>query len=166
MVIPGRGTWSVGSACGASLLQEEGQPPPRGRRMALRLHTRTPRPESTESKARGHASVSKMRVRVRPGPALGLLWVSLCLPAAGCAVRSAADRLYPGLAQYSGREVASVDFHDTGVYPADTLARIVQTQASHCDLLALPICIPFTHIGLQRRLLDPGTLAADVQRLR
>lgn len=107
-----------------------------------------------------------MRVRVRPGPALGFLWVSLCLPAAGCAVRSAADRLYPGLAQYSGREVQSVDFSNTGAYPADTLARVVQTQPSTCSLLGLPFCIPFTHVGLRRRLLDAGTVAADVQRLR
>ncbi len=97
---------------------------------------------------------------------MGLLGVSLWLLAAGCAVRSAADQLYPRLAPYSGREVREVSFRNTGVYNPDTLARVVHTQASSCALLGLPVCIPFTHIGLKRRTLDLAAVATDVQRLR
>ncbi len=105
-----------------------------------------------------------MRVRVRPGPAVAL-WALVALGSSACAVRSAADRLYPGLAPYAGREVHSVRFENAGVFSPDTLLQVVQTRPSRCSFLALPLCVPLTHLGEQKRFLDPTAVAGDVQRL-
>ncbi len=61
-----------------------------------------------------------MRVRARPGPAVAFAGL-LATMASACAVRSAADRLYPGMALYAGREVQSVTFRTPGAYGPDTL---------------------------------------------
>ena len=113
--------------------------------------------------ARERASASKMGARVRRGPAAGLGLVLLA--AAGCAVRSTAERQYPGLAPYAGREVRSVSFANPGIFAADTLRQIVRVQPTQCTLLGLPFCLPFTSAGRHRHTLDPATVAADVQRL-
>lgn len=109
-----------------------------------------------------------MRVKVRPGPVpvRVLAVLALALAGAGCAVHSAAERLYPGLAEYAGREVRVVRFENTGVYSPDTLRRIVQTRPSTCAFIGLPLCVPITNWGRERHVLESGTLAADVQRLR
>lgn len=106
-----------------------------------------------------------MRVRARPGPAVAFAGL-LATVASACAVRSAADRLYPGMAPYAGREVNSVAFRNPGAYGPDTLLQVVQTRPTRCTLLGLPICLPLTHFGEQKRFLDPTTVAGDVQRLQ
>lgn len=105
---------------------------------------------------------------VRPWPAWVPAWVIVAGAAliSGCAVRSAAERLYPELGQYAGREIHSVLFENAGVYSPDTLAQVVQTRPSRCAFLGLPFCIPFTSVGRERHTLQPATVAADVERLR
>ncbi len=70
------------------------------------------------------------------------------------------------MAPYAGREVHSVSFRNPGAYAPDTLLQVVQTRPSQCTLLGLPICLPLTSFGEQKRFLDPTTVAADVQRLQ
>ncbi len=109
-----------------------------------------------------------MRVKAGPGPVPGLplLALLLLLGSSACAVRSAAERLYPGLAKYAGQEIKTVRFQNTGVFSPDTLGQMVQTRPSECAFLGLPICLPFGNIGRRKQTLDPATVADDVERLR
>lgn len=109
-----------------------------------------------------------LRLRVHPWRVLAPAWAILGggWLSSACAVRSAADRLYPELGVYAGRQIHSVAFENTGVYSPDTLARMVQTRPSRCAILGLPFCIPFTSVGRERHVLEPAAVAADVQRLR
>lgn len=58
-----------------------------------------------------------------------------------------------------------VHFVDPAPYRPDTLAALVNTRATHCRLLGLPICIPGTGIGRQEYFLDLRILAEDADRL-
>lgn len=99
----------------------------------------------------------------RRAAALGALVA--CVYGAGCSVRSRAAELYPEVAEYSGREIDKVVFVGPGPFDTDTLRQIVETQSSHCDLLGLPICIPFTGIGRETRRVDVATVVQDAARL-
>lgn len=84
----------------------------------------------------------------------------------GCASATAgAAGSFPQLSPYQGREIEAVHFLSPAPFTRDTLLRLVQTQATHCSLLGLPICIPGTGIGKQEHTVDMGTLASDVVRL-
>ncbi|HEX7051048.1 MAG TPA: BamA/TamA family outer membrane protein [Longimicrobiales bacterium] len=100
-----------------------------------------------------------------PAGAAAALFVCAVLGVAGCAAREGPADRYPGLAAYEGREIERVIFVDPAPYTADTLAQVVETEPSHCRLLGLPICIPFTDIGREERRLDAGTVLRDVRRL-
>ena len=85
---------------------------------------------------------------------------------AGCSVRSRASELYPHLTQYSGREIKKVNFVGGSPFMADTLITVVETHASHCSLLGLPICVPFTRVGRQTHVFNLSTMHEDVVRLQ
>lgn len=88
----------------------------------------------------------------------------LVLVTASCALSTAATEQFPELGPAAGEEIKAVEFTGGGAYGADTLRSLTQTRASHCRLL-LPICIPFTNIGLHRETLVPQGVAADANRL-
>lgn len=110
-----------------------------------------------------------MRARVRTGAGwrVGVPAILLVLAAtAGCSTRGGAAAAYPELQPFAGREIEDVSF--TGrldPFDADTLARLTETRATHCRLLGLPFCIPFTDIGEQEEQLSLERVQADVERL-
>jgi outer membrane protein insertion porin family len=102
-----------------------------------------------------------LKRRVRCSSALAV--VAIC--AACSAATTPAARRYQEFAQYAGKEVNRVTFHDTGPLHPDTLRSIIQTQPTHCSIMGLPICLPFTSLGTQRHYLSLDVLARDVQRI-
>lgn len=112
-----------------------------------------------------------MRLRPRsPWSACGLRAVPALLLAlavlGGCARGGGANQPFPRFAEYEGREVEAVRFLGELVLPRDSLAAVIVTQASRCQLLFLPFCIPGTDIGRERQRLDLRALAEDVVRLQ
>ncbi len=89
--------------------------------------------------------------------------VALC--AACSSATTPAARRYAEFAQYAGKEVNRVVFHDNGPIQSDTLLSVVQTQPTHCSIMGLPICLPFTRLGTERHYLSLDVLARDVQRI-
>lgn len=83
----------------------------------------------------------------------------------GCGVRTAEREAFPALAEFEGREIERVVFVNPEPFSEDTLARVVETEPSHCSLLGLPICLPFGDLGEQERRLDLAMLLRDVRRL-
>ncbi|HET9985224.1 MAG TPA: BamA/TamA family outer membrane protein [Longimicrobiales bacterium] len=104
-------------------------------------------------------------VETRRGRVCLLLAVLAALPGWGCALRSPGAGATSQLERHAGENIGAVAFRNTGPYTADTLRTVVQTKPTRCNLLGLPICIPFTSIGRERHALDPGTVTRDVQRL-
>lgn len=104
---------------------------------------------------------------VFPAPLRGVArLVAFCLVAllAACIQRDPATLPYPGLAEFQGREVESVDFTGELVVPADSLQKVISTQASSCRTFGLPFCL--FGIGEDERRLDLDQLAADVARIQ
>ncbi len=108
-----------------------------------------------------------MRATKRRGPArsaVPLLMFLLCVSAA-CGVRGGAREEFRALARFEGREIEAVRFVNPGPFTSDTLIQLTETQPSRCNLIGLPICIPFTGIGEDEQRLDVGVLRRDVVRL-
>ncbi len=87
----------------------------------------------------------------------------LALLAAGCANRSRIAQLYPDVAEHAGAEVGSIRFVGGDPFRADSLRVLIETQATHCDLLGLPLCL--FGLGRQRHYLDPNAVVRDAGRL-
>jgi len=85
--------------------------------------------------------------------------------AGACGARSGAGDEFSALQRFQGREIDRVVFVEPGPFSADTLIRVTETQPSRCNLLGLPICIPFTSIGEERHRLDVAAVRRDVVRL-
>jgi outer membrane protein assembly factor BamA len=94
----------------------------------------------------------------------GLL-VALGVVSGGCAARTPGAELYPELVQYAGHEVRAVRFQGAGPVSVDTLRAITVTEPTHCRLLGLPICVPFTGLGERIHHLSLETLRRDVERI-
>ncbi|MEX2283695.1 MAG: BamA/TamA family outer membrane protein [Gemmatimonadota bacterium] len=92
--------------------------------------------------------------------AFGSIWFS------ACAGRSRVAELYPELTKYSGREISKVVFVGGAPFAADTLSSVVETHASHCSLLGLPICVPFTQVGRHIFHFNLSQMHEDVVRLQ
>jgi outer membrane protein insertion porin family len=108
-----------------------------------------------------HARPRRWTHRVVRAAVLG----ALPLLAACGAARAPAGPL-PQLAQYAGREVASVGFEGDLLFPRDSLRAVVTTRPSRCRLLGfIPVCIP--PISRRDRYhLDLNVLARDVVRIQ
>lgn len=83
--------------------------------------------------------------------------------AAACAGRFAGGGASPGLERYEGREITRVTIVGAQPFPADTLARLIETGPTHCSLLGLPICLG--RLGREERRLDVEQLYEDARRL-
>lgn len=97
--------------------------------------------------------------------AVPLLILHLVLVAGGCRARGTAGEIYPSVAQFEGREIGEVRFADPEPFTADTLATLVETQATSCSFLGIPICLPFTTFEEEDGRVDVGTVRRDVARL-
>lgn len=103
-------------------------------------------------------------VRGRARSVVPLATIVLASFAGACGVRTAREEL-SALERYQGREIERVVFVDPGPFSEDTLIQLTETQPSRCNLLGLPICVPFTSIGAEEHRLDLGALRRDVVRL-
>jgi outer membrane protein assembly factor BamA len=99
---------------------------------------------------------------------LGLLMLlALVSTLSACAGRgAAAGGPFPAYAQFEGSEIRRVEFAGDLVLRQDSLRQVVQTRASRCRILFLPVCIPGTRIGRDVQLLSLRELARDVLRLQ
>lgn len=107
----------------------------------------------------------RVTVETRRGRVRLLLAVLAASLAWACALRPSSASGAARLERYAGENIGAVAFRNTGPYGADTLRTVVQTKSTRCNLLGLPICIPFTSIGREAHTLDPGVVTRDVQRL-
>lgn len=109
-----------------------------------------------------------MGVRIKWGPVrfvMSLGWIGAAVVAGGCGVRAGAGEALPSIAAFEGREIEEVRFADPGPFSADTLAAVVETQATRCSFLGLPICLPFGNVGREEGRVDTETIFQDVLRL-
>ena len=83
----------------------------------------------------------------------------------GCAARTRAAELYPGLERYGGRQIKAVRFTGNEPITKDSLLTFIETQPSHCSLLGIPICVPFTRFGRHIHRFSLTRVAQDVVRL-
>lgn len=83
----------------------------------------------------------------------------------GCGARGPGAQPYPQFEEFTDRKIEDVRFANAAPFSADTLQMLVETKPSRCNLLGLPVCIPFTHLGEEEHFLDLTTLQEDVQRL-
>ncbi|MGH7507555.1 MAG: POTRA domain-containing protein, partial [Longimicrobiales bacterium] len=81
-----------------------------------------------------------------------------------CAARSGPNE-FPELVEHEGKEIEEVRFEGAESFSLDTLRTLVETKASRCSLLGLPVCVPFTNFGQQEHHLDPGRVTGDARRL-
>ncbi|MGH7470549.1 MAG: BamA/OMP85 family outer membrane protein, partial [Longimicrobiales bacterium] len=82
-----------------------------------------------------------------------------------CSMGTRGRERYPELMRYSGRQIESVKFVGASPFRADSLLSLIQTQPSHCSLLGLPICIPFTRFGHRVHRLSVSRVNQDVVQL-
>ncbi len=94
----------------------------------------------------------------------GLLGL-LCLAFASCVRQQQPTGPLPAFSEYEGREVASVSFTGDLELPRDSLEAVIQTRASRCRFLFLPICLPVSNIGRDVHNLDLTELSRDVARI-
>lgn len=87
------------------------------------------------------------------------------LAASGCMGGSRAAELYPGMAEHQNKEIKQIRFVGGEPFGADTLQSMTDSQASHCDLLGLPICIPFLPITRDVHRLNVEAVRRDVARI-
>ncbi|HUG42385.1 MAG TPA: BamA/TamA family outer membrane protein [Longimicrobiales bacterium] len=93
------------------------------------------------------------------------LWSTIALWAVGCAPPPVAE-VYPQLGEYSGREIAEVEFLSPEPFDEDSLKALTETEATRCQILwVLPFCFPGTDWGRERHYLSLRTIGSDLQRL-
>lgn len=91
-----------------------------------------------------------------------LLFVVL---AASCMGGSRAAELYPGMAEHQNKEIKQIRFVGGEPFSADTLQSMIDSQPTHCDLLGLPICIPFLRFTRDVQRLNVEAVRRDVARI-
>lgn len=84
---------------------------------------------------------------------------------AACGARGPGAEAYPELEPFEGAEVVALRFVSHRPFSADSLANVVETSTTRCDLFGLGICIPFTDWGETEEFLELNVLRQDVQRL-
>lgn len=95
------------------------------------------------------------------------VWAALlttALGVAGCIGQTRGAELYPDVVKHQNQEITSVRFEGTEPFSPDTLVTLVDSQESHCDLLGLPICIPFL-VTRQVHRINVEVVRRDVARL-
>lgn len=87
------------------------------------------------------------------------------LASSGCMGGSRAAELYPGMAEHQNKEIKQVRFAGGEPFTADTLQSMIDSQPTHCDLLGLPICIPFLAFTRDVHRLNIEAVRRDVARI-
>lgn len=104
-------------------------------------------------------------VRVRLAGAWLACVCASALAVGGCAVRSTAADLYPQVAEHQGSRITGVRFVNAAPFRPDSLQQLVDTQPSRCNVLGLPVCVPFTRIGRQEHRVNVARISSDVVNL-
>ena len=85
----------------------------------------------------------------------------------GCLAQPGTGGPFPGLAEYSGREVREVEFSGRDLQvPVDSLRAILAIQPTVCRLEFLPLAVCPGLIGRNRTRLDLQELARDLLRIQ
>ncbi|MGQ0562216.1 MAG: BamA/OMP85 family outer membrane protein [Gemmatimonadota bacterium] len=97
---------------------------------------------------------------------MGLGWATLlALGAAGCIGQTRGAELYPEVAEHQNLEIDAIRFVGAEPFSEDTLRTLIDSEASHCDLLGLPICIPFLNLTQDVHRVNVEVVRRDVARL-
>lgn len=104
-----------------------------------------------------------MRLDSKKTPVWAAL-LSIALGVTGCTGQTRGAELYPEVVEHQNQEIESVRFEGTDPFSADTLITLVDSQESRCDLLGLPICIPFL-VTRQVNRINVEVVRRDVARL-
>lgn len=94
-----------------------------------------------------------------------LLCLAVGVVAMACAPRTPLEEAYPQLGAFVGDEIVSLRFVGPEPFATDTLLDLIETEPTHHSLIGLPIRIPGTQIGVQRRQLNLQTLNEDKEQL-
>ncbi|CAN5845817.1 autotransporter assembly complex family protein [soil metagenome] len=89
----------------------------------------------------------------------GVLFIS------ACGVRSMAVDMYPQVAEYQGRRISEVRLLNPDPFSPDSLRLLLDTQASRCRFLGLPLCVPFTRLGREEHRVNVARVHTDVETL-
>ena len=87
------------------------------------------------------------------------------LGSTGCLGRSRAAELYPEVAEHQNKQIESVRFVGGEPFRSDTLQAMIDSEGTHCNLLGLPLCVPFIGFGKHLHRLNVETVRRDVARL-
>jgi outer membrane protein assembly factor BamA len=87
------------------------------------------------------------------------------LASSGCMGGSRAAELYPGMAEHQNKEIKRIRFVGGEPFTTDTLQSMTDSQPTHCDLLGLPICIPFLSFTRAVHRLNIEAVRRDVARI-
>ena len=95
------------------------------------------------------------------------VWAALLIGApvvAGCIGQTRGAELYPDVAEHQNQEIGAVHFEGADPFTEDTLVTFVDSEASHCEILGLPVCIPFLATRHVHRI-NVEVVRQDVARL-
>ncbi len=108
--------------------------------------------------ARGRAG------RFRAFARLPLTALVAALVTSSCMGRSRAAELYPGVARHQNEEIKRVRFVGGEPFSSDTLRSLIDSHATYCSLLGVPICLPLLG-GKQVSRLNIEVVRRDIARL-
>lgn len=89
----------------------------------------------------------------------------VALGAVGCLGQTRGAELYPEVAEHQNAEIEDVRFVGGDPFSEDTLLTLIDSQASDCDLLGLPICVPFWKATRHVHRLNIEMVRRDVARI-
>ncbi|MGQ0815550.1 MAG: BamA/OMP85 family outer membrane protein [Gemmatimonadota bacterium] len=89
----------------------------------------------------------------------------IALAVSGCLGRTRGAELYPDVAEHQNEEIGEIRFVGQEPFSDDTLHTLIDSEATHCDLLGLPICIPFLGITRHVHRVNVEVVRRDVARL-
>src|SRR5688572_22206350 len=100
------------------------------------------------------------------GVRAGLAAASLLLLAigVGCAGQTRGAELYPEVAEHQNQEIEKVRFVGGEPFNDDTLQTLIDSAPSRCNLLGIPVCIPFLSIDQSSRI-NVEVIRRDVARI-
>lgn len=84
---------------------------------------------------------------------------------AGCTGQTRGAELYPEVAEYQNEEIDDVRFVGGEPFADDTLRTLIDSAPSRCNLLGLPLCIPFLRFTYEPHRVNVEAVRRDVARL-
>src|SRR5687767_89643 len=82
----------------------------------------------------------------------------------GCTAQTRGAELYPEVAEHQNQEIDKVRFVGGEPFADDTLQTLIDSAPSRCNLLGLPVCIPFLSND-ERNRINVEVIRRDVARI-